>query len=299
MDKKTVVITGGHGFLMRNYLEEHGDKHHFIAPRSAEVDWITGRGIDQLPSAPDVFIHSAAIYGGLVFNQKNPERILMDNTRMNTNVMDYILRAKPRQVISIGSACVYTGGAKGELTEDMIGKGRMERIVELYAMSKLWMLAACERLLDNWTQLVLANMYGPYDHNDIDKAHVVSALLHKFVAAQKNGTPVQLIGTGKALRSLLYVKDAIDVIDYFMDGPSANAPVNVGHGQGISIRELAETIADVIGFDGDILWGDPKDDGALVKILAYDRLDSLYPNRRKTDLRTGLKTTIDGIRAAG
>ena len=128
---------------------------------------------------------------------------------------------------------------------------------------------------------------------------MVSALLHKFVAAQKNGTPVQLIGTGKALRSLLYVKDAIDVIDYFMDGPSANAPVNVGHGQGISIRELAETIADVIGFDGDILWGDPKDDGALVKILAYDRLDSLYPNRRKTDLRTGLKTTIDGIRAAG
>ena len=297
MDNKTVVITGGSGFLMRNYLEDHAGQHEFIAPRSSQVNWITGQGVDALPRNPDVFIHSAAIYGGLVFNQKYPERILSDNTMMNHNVMNYILKAKPKKVITIGSACAYPGGAKGELTESMLGTGRMERTVELYAQSKMWMLAACERLLGDWTQLVLANLYGPYDHDDMDKAHVVSALVYKFLAAQQKQEPVQLLGTGTALRSLLYVKDAADVIAHFIDYPSINAAVNVGHGKGVSIRELANTLVDVLDFKHEVLWGDPKDDGALVKILNYDKLDSIYPKRQRTDLHTGLRTTIDGIRS--
>ena len=297
MDKKTVVITGGNGFLMRNYLEDRIEKHNFVAPTSEQVNWITGHGVDNLPDNPDVFIHSAAIYGGLVFNQKYPEQILLANTKMNTNVMEYILRARPKKVITIGSACSYPGGARGELTESMLGTGRMERTVELYAQSKMWMLAACERLLDDWTQLVLANLYGPYDHDDMDKAHVVSALIYKFLASQKHRSPVQLLGTGVALRSLLYVKDATDVIDHFVENPSANAAINVGHGRGVSIRELAYTLTEVLDFKQDVLWGNPKDDGALIKILNYKTLDSIYPDRQKTDLRTGLKSTINGIRS--
>jgi GDP-L-fucose synthase len=259
------------------------------------VNWITGQGVDSLPHRPDVFIHSAAIYGGLVFNQKYPEQILSANTMMNHNVMNYILKAKPKKVITIGSACAYPGGAKGELTENMLGTGRMERTVELYAQSKMWMLAACERLLDDWTQLVLANLYGPYDHDDMDKAHVVSALIYKFIAAQARQQPVQLLGTGIALRSLLYVKDAADVIAYFIDNPSTNAAVNVGHGQGVSILELANTIAEVLDFNQEILWGNQSDNGALVKILNYAKLDGIYPARRKTDLKSGLKSTINAI----
>lgn len=295
MDKKTIVITGGSGFLMRNWIEDYGSDHELVIPRSTEVDWITGRGIETLPAAPDVFIHSAAIYGGLVYNQKHPEAILLANTRINANVFEYMLRAKPKKVICIGSACSYPGSARGELSEDMIGSGRMERTVELYAMSKLWMLAACERLLENWTQLVLANLYGPYDHDDMDKAHVVSALIYKFMAAKRNGSSVQLLGTGQALRSLLYVKDACDVIDHFIHNPSANCAVNVTNSKGVSIRELANTVAQAIDFKGDILWGDAKDDGALVKILTSNKLDKIYPNRHRTELIDGLRQTIAAL----
>lgn len=281
-----IVITGGSGFLLSNLQSDY--PANYIAPRSSEVDWITGKGIDTLPDQPDVFIHSAAIYGGLVFNQQYPERILLDNMRMSINVFEYILTAKPKKVIIIGSACSYPGGATGKLTEDMIGSGRMESTVELYAVNKLWQLAASERLLPNWTHLVLANMYGPNDHLELEKAHVAGALMKKIHTAKRDGTDLQLLGTGEAMRSLVYVKDVCAVIDQFAHNDLPNGAYNVGHDQGISIRQLAETIAQVTGFTGRILWGDPKDNGAMIKILDYSKLDTVYPDRPRTSLVTGL-----------
>tara|TARA_B100000900_G_scaffold109087_1_gene91026 strand:- start:8046 stop:8924 length:879 start_codon:yes stop_codon:yes gene_type:complete len=281
-----IVLTGGSGFLLSNLQQDY--KADYIAPRSNQVDWIKGKGIDTLPIQPDVFVHSAAIYGGLVFNQQYPERILLDNMRMSINVFDYILTAKPKKVIIIGSACSYPGGATGKLTEDMIGSGRMEKTVELYAMNKLWQLAASERLLTNWTHLVLANMYGQNDHLDLEKAHVVGALMKKISTAKQNNTDVQLLGTGEAMRSLVYVKDVCAVINQFATKDLPNGAYNVGHDSGISIKQMAETIADVVGFTGNILWGDPKDNGAMVKILDYTKLDTVYPDRPKTSLHDGL-----------
>jgi len=283
------VLTGGSGFLLSNLQQDYSID--YIAPRSSEVNWITGKGIDILPNQPDVFIHSAAIYGGLIFNQQHPERILLDNMRMSINVFDYILTAKPKKVIIIGSACSYPGGATGKLTENMIGSGRMERTVELYAMNKLWQLAASERLLSNWSHLVLANMYGCNDHLDLEKAHVVGALMKKISNAKRDGTDVQLLGTGEAMRSLVYVKDVCAVINQFATQNLPNGAYNVGHDMGISIKQMAETIADVVGFKGNILWGDPKDNGAMVKILDYTKLDAVYSDRPKTSLYDGLNAS--------
>jgi len=282
----TTVLTGGSGFLLSNLQQEY--TADYISPRSSEVNWITGEGINTLPDQPDVFVHSAAIYGGLVFNQQYPERILLDNMRMSINVFDYILTAKPKKVIIIGSACSYPGSATGKLTEDMIGSGRMERTVELYAMNKLWHLAASERLLSDWTHLVLANMYGPNDHLDLEKAHVVGALMKKISNAKRDGTDVQLLGTGEAMRSLVFVKDVCAVVNQFATQDLPNGAYNVGHDSGISIKQMAEIIADVVGFTGNILWGDPKDNGAMVKILDYTKLDTVYPDRPKTSLYDGL-----------
>ena len=90
----------------------------------------------------------------------------------------------------------------------------------------------------------------------------------------------------------MYVKDVCDVINYFINQPSINSAVNVGHDDGITIKEMADTIADIIGFKNNIIWGNPSDNGALIKILDYTKLDSIYPNRRKTELRLGLQTAI-------
>lgn len=295
MEKKLIVITGGSGFLMRNFIEEFGNDYNIIAPRSSQVNWVTGKGVDSLPEQPDVVIHSAAIYGGLVFNQKYPETILLDNTRMSVNLFEYVLKSKPKKFISIGSACVYPGNATGVLSESMIGSGRMEKTVELYALNKLWMLAASERLTENWTHLVLSNMYGPYDHEVIDKAHVTSALLHKFLNAKKNNTDVTLLGTGESYRSLTFVKDVCDVINYFVLNEGTNCPINVGHEAGISIKEMAETIAKLVNFENRIIWGSPNDNGALMKVLDYTKLDQIYPSRKKTSFIEGLKITLDWL----
>ena len=295
MEKKLIVVTGGAGFLMRNFIEQYGVDYDIVAPRSTEVNWVTGQGVDGLPREPDILIHSAAIYGGLVFNQKYPEKILLDNTRISANVFEYVMDAKPEKFISIGSACAYPGNATGVLSESMLGSGRMEHTVELYALNKLWMLAASERLLSNWTHLVLANMYGPYDHTELDKSHVTSALIHKFIAAKHNNSDVNLLGTGESYRSLTFVKDVCDVINYFVLNPGINGAINVGHDAGISIREMAHTIADIVEFKNNIIWGDAADNGARMKVLDYTKLNQIYPSRKKTSLRDGLIATIKYI----
>lgn len=287
-----IVITGGNGFLFKNWFDEFSYQYEdIVAPRSSEVNWVSGKGVDRLPYNPDVFIHSAAVYGGLPFITNNVERVIMENTAMNINVLNYIINAKPKKVITIGSACTYPGVIDSMLTEDMYGDGMMHPSVEHYGLSKYWMYTSVKALHNNWQHLIVANIYGTYDHTGFDKSHVVQALLEKYHEAKINDSEVQLLGTGVATRSLVHASDVCDVIDYFIKNPCTNQAVNVGHGDAVSIRELAEVIADEVGFEGETWWGTPDEDGALRKELDYTLLDSIYPDRQKTDLRDGIQGT--------
>lgn len=287
---ENILLIGGNGFLMKN-LQELYPNYNYIAPSSAQVNWVTNQGVKDL-TAVDVVIHSAAVYGGLVYNQNYSDRILLDNTRMNANIFDYILNNKPKKVITIGSGCSYPGTATGLLSEDQIGSGRMHSSVELYGMSKLWALTASERLLDNWDHLVLGNMYGKYDHIDMQKSHLVGALLTKFLIAKYKKTDVQLIGTGIAQRDLIYVNDVCDVINHCIVQPGSNRAINVGTGKGTSVAELAQEISRMIDFQGNILWGDEKDDGALYKVLDTTRMQQSFPDIHTTQLNVGLRATL-------
>lgn len=288
-----IVITGGNGFLMKNFNEDFGNEYNVIAPKSNQLDWTKTNGIGLLPNNPDVFIHSAANYGGLVYNQNCKKEIAVDNMKMSVNVLEYILHAKPKKVISIGSACAYPANVNGDLDESQIGTGRMEKTVEMYAFTKYWMLAASEQFLDNWTHLILANMYGPYDQTDYNKQHVMAALIHKFLKAKKENKDVYLLGTGDPTRSLLFVKDAIDVIKHFIDNSSLNAPVNVASGQGMTIKEMAKIISEKIDFQGKIIWDMNKNNnGVERKTLNCSYLDAVYPSRKITTLDEGLDITL-------
>jgi len=290
MQTKKILVTGGSGFLMKNLLLKYPN-YEWVAPRSSEVNWVTGVGIDTLPKV-DIVIHSAAVYGGIVFNQLNAEKILLDNTFMNARVFEYILKNKPSKVIIIGSGCCYPGDAQNILHENQIGTGRLHPSVELYATSKLWSLSASEQLLDNWDHLVLANMYGPYDNITHERSHLVGGMLNKFLTAQSNRTNVQLIGTGIAKRDLIFVEDVCDIIEFCINNPGANQAMNVSTGIGTTVFDLAELIKDILNFDGEIIWGSEKDDGALNKVLGTKVIDKLYPNRTKTNIRDGLQKTI-------
>lgn len=291
MEKKLIVITGGSGFLMSNFIKDYGHKYDIVAPRSSEVNLVSGHGMKKLPARPDAVIHSAAVYGGLVFNQKYPEKILLDNLRITANISEYIFKSNPRKTVIIGSACAYPNITQGVLTEEMIGAGRMEKTVEIYAMNKMHLLSMVERCLNNWSYLILANMYGPGDHINVDKSHVVSAITQKLLLAQREKRDVQLLGTGDVYRSIVYVKDVCDVIDISINDIN-NVVLNVGHETGLKINEIANIIAEEIDFKYKILWGNKNDNGASMKVLNYSKIDNIYPNRMKTDFKIGIKKTI-------
>lgn len=287
-----IVITGGNGFLMKNWFDEYSYQYEdIIAPRSSEVNWVSGKGVDRLPKEPDVFIHTASVYGGITFHLNNKEKIIMENTAMNLNVLNYIRTAKPKKVITIGSAAAYPGSVDGVLTEDMYGDGKMHPTVENYGLSKYWMYKSVSEIHDNWQHLILTNMYGVYDHTGEEKAHVVQALLDKYHEAKINNDDVQLMGTGRAVRTLSHVADVCNVIDYFIQNECTNQAVNVGHEEVVTIRELSEIIAQEVGFQGDTWWGSLTQDGALRKELNFSLLNSIYPNRQKTSLRDGIQET--------
>ena len=286
----SILLTGGSGFLMRN-LRELYPNHDYIYPTSSEVNWVTNEGVQTLPQV-DVVIHSAATYGGLQFNQNHSDQMLLDNTRMNVNLFDYILRTKPGKVITIGSGCSYPGRATGLLKEKQIGCGRMHSSVEVYGISKLWALSASKRLLNNWDHLVLANMYGKYDHTEVEKSHLVGALLSKFIIAKQQNSDVQLIGTGIAQRDLIYVNDVCKVINESINNKGVNKAVNVSTGVGTTVKELADLISELLEFKGSILWGEEKDNGALFKVMDTTRMKKYFSSVKTTQLKQGLEATI-------
>ena len=119
--------------------------------------------------------------------------------------------------------------------------------------------------------------------------------MQKILQAKKENTDVKLLGTGEPLRSLVYVKDVCDVINYFALNDIPNGAYNIGHDNGVSIKQIAQAIIDIVDFKGNIIWGDAKDNGAMVKVLNYTKLDTVYPGRQKTDLSSGLEKAIEYI----
>ena len=202
--------------------------------------------------------------------------------------------------VGISSACAYPQICAIPFQEKDIWSGYPEPTNGSYALAKRVMMDL-GRAYSSQHNLhcvfpVLANLYGPGDHTDIEKAHVVGALVKKISDAERYGTDVQLLGTGEAMRSLVYVKDVCAVINQFATQDLPIGAYNVGHDSGISIKQMAEIIADVVGFKGNILWGDPRDNGAMLKVLDYTKLNDVYPSRLKTPFKEGLTKAVEYIR---
>lgn len=286
-----VLITGGSGFLMRN-LRELYPHHDYYFPTSSQVNWETGYGVESLPDDFDVVIHSAAVMGGFEFIVNHPDRMLIENIRMTANFFEYILKAKPRKVITMGSGCTYPGYTSELLSENLLGCGRMHQSVELYGLNKMMLFAGSEHLLDNWDHFVLANMYGRYDHTDVKRSHVTAALLVKFILAQREGKDVQLLGTGSAQRDIMYVGDVCQAINCSIETEKGVCKaMNISTGEGTSIKTLADTIAKCLDFKGNILWGDESQDGALYKVMNNSLLMQNF-DINVTPLEDGLMQTI-------
>ncbi|MBN2789750.1 MAG: NAD-dependent epimerase/dehydratase family protein [Candidatus Delongbacteria bacterium] len=304
MKYKNIFISGGSGFLGRQIVTQALEiGYNVFCPRSSEVDIITGMGIKEYFNKLkgkgikiDCIIHSAAYYGGIGLNQDDPVGLLYNNTQMAQNIFKIAIDQKVGKIISVGSACAYPGQILDELFEKDIFNGRCHDSVEAYGFTKRLHLVYNKAIYKQYgiesNQILLTNLYGENDHYEDHKSHVIAALIKKIVNAKENNSEVIAWGTGKPVREFLYVKDAAFVIVKSIEFDHDLEPINV-KGEEVSIYELSNIIADLVGLDKNLIhWDSTKPDGVMRKVLNGDKLKGLLPDFKKTEFRSGLKKAI-------
>jgi GDP-L-fucose synthase len=293
-----VLIFGGSGFLggrLIPKLREQG--HEVIAPRSSEIN--LAHPVTPRPEHTniDVVVHAAAFYGGMPFDLENASRIFSTNSLMNINVFEYCRQIMPRHLVTIGSACSYPGYVDKDFDESDFFTGPLHHTVVCQGFSKLTMLVAHEIYWSSHKlagiHLVPANLYGPGDVYTIERAHVVAALIRKYSDAMANNSDVYLMGDGTPVREFLYIDDLADMIVAAVERrPDGVRVLNAGTGQGHSVRQLSDIIADKIGFSGRTHWDPSLPNGAQRKVMRVDRLQSELGPLTPISLQAGIAKTL-------
>ncbi len=299
---KRVTVTGGAGFLGQHLvrrLERLGAT--VFVPRQREYNLTALDSCMRclLEHPCDVLFHAAAYYGGIGINVTEPAKLYYSNLVMGANLMEAARLVKLEKFIAIGTACSYPGYLEGHLKEEDLWAGPCHASVVNYGLTKKMMAVQAQAYkrqygLDS-IHLILTNLYGPGDSYNPERSHVVAALVRKWVEAEQAKTPsVEVWGTGKPVREFIYVEDCADAIILAAEKYNDTAtPLNIGTGIGTTIRELAETVHAVSGYQGKMVWNTDKPDGALLKVLDVTRmkqvLDGWVP---PTDLKAGLAKTV-------
>lgn len=250
---------------------------------------------------PQYVIIAAARVGGIAANISGPVEFLLDNLKIQANVLEACLEHGVERTVLLGSSCVYPRESPQPMREEYFMRGPLEPTNESYAVAKIAGIRLAQAMWEQHGLSVLlpmpSNVYGPGDHFELERAHVVSALVRRFVDARQQGRDrVVLWGTGRARRELLHVDDLVDALLFLMDNYERPDMINVGTGEDITIRELADLIADMVGFTGVIDWDMTRPDGMPQKVLDVSRIRALGW-RHRIPLEKGLRTVIDDYRS--
>lgn len=308
LQDKKVVVTGGAGFLGREVcrLIEPHDPQSIIVPRSEKYDLRQREATEQLmaDSKPDIVIHLAAIVGGIEANRLNPGKFFYENAIMGIELIEQARKYQVEKFVSIGSICAYPKFTPVPFREDDIWNGYPEETNAPYGLAKKMLLVQSQAYRQQYNMnaitLFPVNLYGPGDNFDLQSSHVIPALIRKICEAMQQGKKtIEVWGTGSASREFLYVSDAADGIVKATLRYEDAAPVNLGSGKEINIRNLAETICDICGFDGEIRWNTEKPDGQPRRCLDTNRASEYFGFVAKTELREGISSTVNWYREQG
>jgi GDP-L-fucose synthase len=296
-----VMVAGARGLVgsaVVRKLRERGITN-ILQPTSKELD-LTHR--DQVFSflathTPDVVVDAAAKVGGIHANATYPAQFLSDNIQIQVNLMDAAAEADVNKFVFLGSSCIYPKFAPQPIPESSLMTGDLEPTNSAYAVAKI---AGIEQVKAHrsqynraWISAMPTNIYGPGDNFHPDNSHVVPALIRRIHEAKRDGLPtVTIWGSGTPLREFLYSEDLADAIIFLIEHYDQADHINVGSGQEVSIADLAQTIADVVGYDGELVFDTTKPDGTPRKLLDNSRIENLGWTPQ-TSLRDGLATTYE------
>lgn len=297
-----ILITGANGLVGHSIQESPiKETHVLLTPSHSELDLLDYKAVLRYldKTKPDFVVHAAGIVGGIAANIKNPVRFLLNNMDMGRNIIYGAYEAGVKNFINLGSSCMYPRDCDKALTEDMILKGELEPTNEGYALAKVM----CERLCEyigrehpeyQYKTLIPCNLYGRWDKFQTESAHMIPAVIHKIHMAQINQQKsIEVWGSGNARREFMYSGDLAECItysiDHFNDLPVA---MNVGLGYDYTVNEYYETIAEVIGYQGEFLHDLSKPEGMKRKLtdVSKQRAFGWMP---KIDLKSGIEKTYD------
>jgi len=305
--KEKKIYLAGHtgmvGSAIKRGLEANGYKQ-LLVKEFPGLDLMRQDETEKLiqDEKPEVVIVAAAKVGGILANNTYRAEFIYDNLMIEANIINAAYKNDVEKLIFLGSSCIYPKLAPQPLKEEYLLSGYLELTNEPYAIAKIAGLKLCENYYRqygcNFYSVMPTNMYGPYDNFDLQTSHVLAALIRKFYEAKKkNDNSVTIWGTGKPLREFLYVEDLADAIIFMMENVEAKdlyekgvSHINIGSGKDLSINDLAEMIADIIGFKGKIVHDESKPDGTPRKLMDVSRINSLGW-KYKTELREGLVKT--------
>jgi len=298
---KRIVVTGGSGFLGRHVVERlrlRGCRQIFV-PRSSMFDLRKEKDILRLMETqrPEIILHLAAVVGGIGANQRNPGKFLYDNLIMGTQMMEYARLFMTEKFVAVGTICSYPKYAPVPFRESDLWNGYPEETNAPYGLAKKMMLVQSQAYRDqygfNSIFLLPVNLYGSWDNFDLETSHVIPAIIRKCLEAKEANHPsITLWGSGEVTREFIYADDAAEAIVLATERYDESAPVNIGSGRECTIKELAEQIKRMTGYEGDIVWDPGKPDGQPRRRLDVSRAKASFGFEARTDLETGLRKTI-------
>jgi GDP-L-fucose synthase len=296
-----VLVTGGGGFLGSHLVERLRSEGHDVVPaRRHEYDLTRREDAERLfeETRPRLVFHLAAEVGGIGANRANPGRYWYANLMMGAHVLELARLHAVDKLVNVGTVCVYPKHAPVPFREEELWNGYPEETNAPYGTAKRALLVGTQAYREQYgvdgIYLMPTGLYGPRDNFDLETSHVIPALIRKMIESPEE---IVLWGDGSPTREFLYVDDCVDALVRAAERYDGADPVNLGSGEEISIRDLAELVAELAGFDGTIAWDTSRPNGYPRRKLDTSRAEQLFGFRAQTPLREGIARTVAWYRA--
>ena len=305
MEKNAKIYVAGHrgmvGSAIIRKLKEEGFEN-IIFRTSSELDLRNQQAVSDFfqKEKPDYVFLAAAKVGGILANNTYRAEFLYDNLMIQSNIIDSAHKAGVTKLMFLGSSCIYPKLAPQPLKEEYLLTGELEPTNEPYAIAKIAGIKMCDAYRaqygSNFISVMPTNLYGPNDNYDLEKSHVLPALIRKFHEAKKNKEPhVMMWGTGTPKREFLHVDDLAAACFYLMQTYNEPGLVNIGTGEDIAIKDLALTIKNIVGYEGEIKHDLDKPDGTPRKLMNVDKLSNAGWTA-SIPLNEGIEMVYDGLK---